>query len=372
MGEIFIRLCVIRGFRVHLQFESKNKKMGIMSNLDTKLRIGLIEPNDNIANVVKSLFETHSVEVERIKNRKELFQKIENDSINTLVINIFNYGVSPGIEIIEDIPKKEKSIPVCILGTGEQLANFESVPKEWKKKFKSYCKVVIDDSSQNLNENIKQMNQSLFICRKTMIRKKELSEKDTSKMTEEEKKIHQMAEEANNTEIKLGKEANTNFDNSFISGVSGQALPIVIRKTLEKTTASIELYKWVNFAIIIAGLILVLGSAIYAMVTKKPNIEAIAFGGVGFAGIIASLITNPISSIGRTSRQMVQLQISYFGFLKQIDILKNTKANDIDDMEKKSKRLEEVICSLQESLCNHFDSPKEDKRENNKNKEDKE
>jgi len=332
-----------------------------MSNLDTKLRIGLIEPDDNVANIVKSLFEKHSVEIERIKNRKELLQKIENDTINTLAINIFNYGVSPSIEIIEDIPKKEKSIPICIFGTGEQLVNFESVPKEWKKKFKTYCKVVIDESSQILSDNIKQMSRSLFTCRKTMIRKKELSEKDTSKMTEEQKKQYQIDKEELYKEIKIGKEKNENLENNFvISGVSMQALPVVIRKTLERTTASLALYKWINFAIIVVGLILVLGSAIYAVI-EGSNTGSIAFGGMGLAGIITSLITNPTSSIGKTSRQMIQLQISYFGFFKLIDILKNTKANNIDEMVTKSKRLEEVTCSLQESLCKHFDTQKENK-----------
>jgi len=338
-----------------------------VENLEPKLKIGLIEPDMDNAEQIKSFFDSQKrfVEsVEIIQDGKELVQKINDECINTLVINIFSYSVLKGIDIIKEVLLlKEKTVPICILGTNVQIKYFKEVPNEWRKKFKSYCKMVIDVSPQDLNDEIKRMSISLFRCREEKILKNQLNVISTSKYIPEDEKILKLSELSEKA-IKLssdqGKDANKELMEYLIPGISEQALPVVIRKTLETSASSIETFKWVNLAIIILGIFLVLASLTLFGVTENPAF--LGFGGIGLTGVIASLITAPVMSIGKTARQMVQIQICYFGYFKQIEILKSEKNDTIDDLIKKSERLEAVTNSLQKSLCEHFDSAKSHKK----------
>ncbi len=143
---------------------------------DKKLKIALIEDDKKNSESIMALFTMHKKfvdKVEKIHTKNELFQKIESDNINTVVINIFSFGISKGIEIIEKISKEknERPIPVCLLGTKKQLASFEDVPANWIIKFKHYCKMATDESIEMLNEDIKDMSRSLLGCLKTMSKK---------------------------------------------------------------------------------------------------------------------------------------------------------------------------------------------------------
>lgn len=80
-----------------------------------------------------------------------------------------------------------------------------------------------------------------------------------------------------------------------------------------------------------------------------------AFGGFGIAGIIASLITNPIKSIGSGARQIIQLQIAYIGFLKQLSLLDaETQTNQQISPLEKSKQLNEAIEKILKALNDNF------------------
>jgi hypothetical protein len=136
-----------------------------------------------------------------------------------------------------------------------------------------------------------------------------------------------------------------------------------LEKIIEETRKSIKCYKHINIVIIVAGLLLILGSAVYFVCITKGVIDEkttkigygiFVFGGFGLAGIIVSLITNPAASIVKTARQLIQIQISYFSYLKQVEIIENI--NEKENTSIKSERLEAVTISLQETLCKYFDS----------------
>lgn len=335
-----------------------------MDDLEKKLLIGLIEPENSNAKKVQERFEAQRdwiLGVQTVTNKKELLGMIKDNSVNTLVINIFNYGISEGIEIIKDIRRDEKTIPICILGKYEEFKNFDSIHNDLKN-FKDFCKIAIDVSSKDLDESIKRMSKSLFYCRQEKVVKQKLNTiKSDSKITDKERieKLEEITEQLLKLFSDQGKEANKDHLKSTVSSLSSKSLGKIIQKTLDKTSKSIELYKWINFTIIVVGLFLVLGSAIYTVVAKNPQIITIAFGGTGLLGIIASLITNPTSSISKTARQMIQIQIGYFGFLEQLELLDNQNKNVENDLEK-SKQLNKVTYCLLKSLSECFDDSKEE------------
>jgi hypothetical protein len=339
-----------------------------MENLEPKLKIGLIEPDGSNAKLLKASFDSQKEFVEStevVQSKKELLQKIGDGRVNVLAINIFSYGIPSGIDTINEVlPLKEKTIPVCLLGTEAQLRDFKRVPGEWRKKFECYCKVAIDASPQDLDEEIERISMSLFRCREEKLLKNQLNLIKSNNLTDKEKiqELSRLSEKAIELSSDQGKEANREQSKSLIPGISEEALPLIISKTLEKSIESIESYKSINFVIIIFGLVLVSASLICFWITKDPAF--LGFGGLGLAGMIASFITGPVSSIGKTARQMIQIQICYFGYLKQIEILRSVKEEVIEDALKKSERLEAVTNALQKSLCEHFDSA-----ENNGNSE---
>jgi molybdenum-dependent DNA-binding transcriptional regulator ModE len=350
-----------------------------MENLDAKLKICLISPNEKNLQFIATCFNSQRGIVERveiIESKEEFFEKVKEGKINALVINIFSYGIPKGIKIIEEIRemakeeakkekgKKEKEIPVCILGTSEDFECFKKVPVEWISNFRKYCRVAIDVPPSNLDKDIKRMSLSMFRYRKEKILLNQQNIIKNDPNLSEEEKVQQITElfaEAIELASEQGKGVNEELglNKPLIPGISAAALPVVMRKTLEQTTNSINVYKWTNVGIIAAGLFFIFASLVIFWKDPGKNPEILGFGGLGLAGIIASLITAPSGSIGKAARQLIQIQISYFSYLKHIEILEDAEnKNNTDNAMVRSARLKEITDSLHESLHKYFDSDK--------------
>lgn len=124
----------------------------------------------------------------------------------------------------------------------------------------------------------------------------------------------------------------------------------LVDDTLKEAKHSLQGAAKVNIGVLVTGLIIVLGSFIYASITSQW--QATAFGGVGMAGIITSLITNPSQSISASVERLVQVQIVYFTFLSQLSIL--SRASEGITILERSKQLGEqmvlTLKSLKENL----------------------
>jgi DNA-binding NarL/FixJ family response regulator len=313
-------------------------------NLGQKLRIGLFETGKVNSEQIEDLFRAQEEYVEEVKSfgdKQELFKGFKEKTINALVINIFN--IKEGIDIIRETRKEYNSIPICILGTEKQLASLKDVPANWKVRFRNYNSVIIDDLPKDLNENIRYVAQSLlsYWMAKTA---KQLIE---SNRTLNEREL-EFIKEALAKNIDSGKKHIDKSNQNFIPGVNEIDLKEIIKETLEESKKSIKRYRQVNIAITIVGLVFILVSFIFVCIIGDSKM--LAFGGLGLAGVITSLITNPTALISKTARQLIQIQINYFSYLKQVKIIKEMDKNE------KSKRLEEVTNSLQETLCKYFDS----------------
>jgi predicted PurR-regulated permease PerM len=135
-----------------------------------------------------------------------------------------------------------------------------------------------------------------------------------------------------------------------------------LKNVLDESQKLTKYCKYANIAILLFGLLVFASFIVFVVFIfieyfneKTIKIGWIfVFGSIGLAGIIASLIVNPNRSIVKKARQLIQIQISYSNYLKQLEII--GKADDVKGIEK-SKRLEEVTNSLQETLCKYFDSP---------------
>jgi len=313
-----------------------------MEHSEQKLKIGLIEPNENVAKKIKKLFDeqknetTGNVTVFDEKNKDELERAIKKEEIDTLVINIFDYGIQDAIKIIDE---NRENMPICILGTEEQLAGFEGVPLNKAVEFAYYCKMATNSLLEDMEEDVRRVSKFLLQCRMEKIAKKQLDElveicfvlDDDNSNEEKIEKIEKIKSTISlvgeqNKELNARNKERRSLKDEFNDE---------ILKTLKETSKTMKKYETVNMIIVGSGLGLIALAFITFLITNNPTI--LSFGGAGFLAVITSLIKDPANSISKAAKQLILIQISYLGFWKQVQINESVESKEIDDMIRHSK-----------------------------------
>jgi hypothetical protein len=124
-----------------------------------------------------------------------------------------------------------------------------------------------------------------------------------------------------------------------VPGVNTSQMERLVSNTLSEANQALSLTTKVNIAVLVIGMLMVIASFIVAVATNRW--EAVAFGGFGMAGVITSLIANPLKSIGSRARKLVQVQVAYLAFLSQLALLNRDVQGD--DRIKISERLETAM-----------------------------
>ena len=293
-------------------------------------------------------------------NVSEAKQKLDAGITNALVIDIFSLGVDIGIDLIKLVRKEHPAFPICLIGTTSNLHSFPNVPRSWKARFSHYYKMAKDLQPDQLRKSAEVMAYKLFtywLARSAKVKLSDLRDlllkmeaKSTTFSVGTTQEIYstidfaQKAIEAQSTQ----KDRLTDI----VPGFQGQDIQALVNKTLENASRALDKSTTVNTGILIFGALLIAASFVVASMTG--NWESVAFGGFGLAGVIASLITNPLKSIGITSRRVVQIQVAYLGFLNQISMINEAPNDTTDAVIKKSERLQDVMQSIQETLKKHY------------------
>ncbi len=135
-----------------------------------------------------------------------------------------------------------------------------------------------------------------------------------------------------------------------VPGVATEHIEDMVETTLANANHAIQLASRVNVASLVVGTLLIVGG--FAVATVTGQWEAVAFGGFGIAGIIASLVTNPRRSISASAGRLVQIQATYLGFISQLGLL-NQPTSDATAIER-SQRLGDEVSRTVELLGQHF------------------
>src|SRR6266496_339252 len=104
----------------------------------------------------------------------------------------------------------------------------------------------------------------------------------------------------------------------------------LINTTIQQSQQSLGLTAKVNIGVLVVGASVVVISLFYSMWTDSWN--AVGFGALGTAGVMTSLIRNPLRSIGVSARRLVQVQIAYLAFVSQLARL-NEESDRLDSLE---------------------------------------
>ena len=81
---------------------------------------------------------------------------LNNKELNAICIDIFNVREAAGIEFITNIRQKYPTVPICLVGSSEQITNIEknqAIPEEWKKRFSHYYKFKYDQKAADAKNN---------------------------------------------------------------------------------------------------------------------------------------------------------------------------------------------------------------------------
>lgn len=301
------------------------------------LDITIIESDTKIASLLRSAFEGHRQvkSVSILPDTTSALDRFRDESSNALLINIFDVGIDSGVTLIENLRNTVKHIPICLLGSTDQLTLMTDVNVRWRSRFKHYYKLQTDLNLSSLSSRIEQIIHLFgiyLLSRMASSRLREIkaylehpTDQDGSKSKQHEiKKALELAEHA------LEAKQQYQFNEFIIPGFDDKELQAVVKDTLHKASSSLEQSSNVNKGILIFGGVLVATAFIVA--SYKGSWEAVSFGGIGLAGIIASLITNPLKGIASSARRLVQIQVAYVGFLHVLGRfnLRTSPSNEAD------------------------------------------
>ncbi len=291
---------------------------------------------------------------------EEATAMLAHEKSNALVVDIFSLGVEIGIKLIENTRKLRPESPICLLGTRLNLLALPNVPKSWRSRFGHYYKLVKDQPPGMLQNDAQAMAYKLFtywLARSAKVRLTNLramllkmESKSTSSILDNRREITEAIDFAQKA-IDAQKTQSERIV-GIVPGFEARDIQLLVNQTLNRASRALDTSTKINTGILVFGALLVAASFITACVTQRW--EAIAFGGFGLAGVVTSLITNPLKSIGITSRQIVQIQVAYLGFLNQISIITECPNDTTDAAMAKSIRLQEATQSIQETLVKNF------------------
>lgn len=285
---------------------------------------------------------------------------LEHGTANALVVDIFSLGVDRGIKLIENTRQNYPLFPICLLGTHRNLRDLPTVPQNWRLRFAHYYKLAKDQPSELLQKDSEVMAYKLFTYRLARSAKVKLADlrnvlhqmeaKSTSISPDTKQEIADAIDLAH--EAIEAQTAQRERVIDIVPGFEARDVQVLVNKTLDRASRALDTSTKINIGILVFGVLIVAASFIVASITQRW--EAVAFGGFGLVGVITSLITNPLKSIGVASRRIVQIQVAYLGFLNQIAIISECSNDSPDAAMTKSKRLQEASQSIQETLEKHF------------------
>jgi len=325
-----------------------------MLNLPLHLRIAILDTDTASAGVLKAILKTKpDIEEVRILTQTKAANDIfRYDGFNSLFIDIFSLGVKTGLDFIEHIRTEYPIVSICLYSSSSSLQTMPGVSDYWRNRFGHYFKLSKDQTIQTLDSNVEGVLWGLAgdvqaeIARDRVIGLRKLTEEAPQDFTPEQKR--EIEETAAVVEKALeAREVNAQAKASIsVPGVNTGQMERLVNDTLIEASQSLQLTTRVNIGVLATGSLLVLVSFIVASITNRW--EAVAFGGFGMAGIIASLITNPLKSIGASARRLVQVQVAYLSFLSQLAIL-NQDSEDTTVIER-SQRLETAMAQTLKTL----------------------
>ena len=333
-----------------------------MTRKTIQLHAAIVDPDAAAAQSVRDVIESvgRAEGVEWFDGPEETLRALERSQFNALFVDIFSLGTDRGIELIEVTRERHSHVPICLVGTREQLATFPGVPDKWKKRFGHFYWLAKDLlPAQRKRDAVAALERMEFYLLSKSEKDRLRHVRDhlarygsdptrSSHETQEAMEAIEFAEHALDTRREsIGAQPN------IIPGFGNDDIQALIKETLERSSSALRRTATVNTAVLAVGAGLVISSFVVASIVESW--EPVVFGGFGIAGIIASLITNPLKAIANEGRNLVQIQVAYQGFLNQLSMLAGLRDHsDAAVVIERSKQINDATTSILEALKKHY------------------
>ena len=259
------------------------------------------------------------------------------------------------MDFIEYVRSMYPLVPICLYATSSNLSTMPGVNDYWTRRLRHYYRLYKDQTIANLDVAVEDMLPRLANWFQTRVARARVG--DLVKLVESQGTVvinyeqkNQIAEIVAMVEnaLKSREENYRSQPNLVVPGVNTEQVENLVNTTLREATQSLRLTTNVNIGILIAGSALVFVSFVVASITGRW--EAVAFGGFGIAGIVASLIVNPLRSIGASARRLVQIQVAYLSFVSQLALLNrdSEKISEIDRSQRLGEEMARTLSVLEE------------------------
>jgi len=334
-----------------------------MKHSEVKLRVAILDPDAATAEVVRGLVE-RARQVESVSwqvSPEDTMDGLNRDAINAVLVDIFALGVDRGTSFIESVRHGHPHVPICLLGTREQLTLFPNVPDNWKKRFDHYYWFTKDEGGlQGKRAIVSVMERMEFYLVSKAARdrlrhvRNFVSRAGTSPESEQGDR-RQALNALDLAETVLDSKSDTLSARSHIvPGIGAKQLQLLIESTLDRSASALRRTANVNVGVLIVGAAMIVASFVVGIV--QPSWKPAVFGGFGVAGVVTSLVTNPLRSIGDSARHLIQLRIAFIGFLNQLSVLSNLPESVSEETTlERSSQINSAVTSILESLKKHYE-----------------
>jgi hypothetical protein len=323
-----------------------------MSNLSSTYRIVIFDNDPLSAQVLKALLDNKPdvEEVIIVEFVIDAYNAFRNH-FNCFFIDIFTVGIENGLKSIDYVRRNFQVVPICLYSNIQNLNIMEGVPKYWQDRFLHYFKLPKEYPPHALDQATNDVltNFGIYLEKATAKLQMEnlVTLSSNANFTNSQK---QQIEEITKSVNKALQVQSPPKQITIIPGVDAAKVEELVNITLKNATESLRLTTNVNIGVLIAGSLLVFASFIVGSITNRW--EAIAFGGFGIAGIVTSLITNPLKSIGVSARRLVQLQVAYLTFMSQLAILNQAsiKSTSLERSQRMGDEMARTLNVLEETF----------------------
>jgi hypothetical protein len=323
-----------------------------VEKLPVPLKIVILDSDISSAKVLKAVVES-KLDIEAVETfdvPRAADRLFSEQGFNSLFIDVFSVGAAEGVKFVEDTRERYPTIPICLYSTSSDLVTMPGVDDQWRGRFSHYYKIPKDQTVPALDSAVETILPKLsnwFLTRTAQTRVSDITKlinaTETAGISRQQKKeIVEIVAEVEKA-LKSGEVYYRYNETTIVPGVDTAQIENLVNTTLKEATQSLRITTNVNIGILIAGSALVFISFLVASITGRW--EAVAFGGFGTAGIVASLIVNPLKSIGASARRLVQIQVAYLAFVSQLALL-NRDSDKISEIDRSQRLGEEMARTL--------------------------
>jgi hypothetical protein len=309
------------------------------------------------ADLLQAVLRSEGVVATCIRTCEEAVALFRDYGANCLFVDLYETGPELGLRLVVWVREQRPHVPVCLFSTTSQLSNLVGVPADWRQRFAHYYQLPSDLPPDVLGEHAAEMAGR---CHRYV-----LSHIARQRLREAEETLSHMPDGCGHTgqDVRALREAlmiaqaamapapQSVVAPGTIAGMPTERLQRHVEDTLAQAMRSVQITWKANLAILSLGALLLIG-ALVAFWLRGADTAALGLGGAGLGSIVASLVANPLRTIGASASRLVGVQTAYLAFILQLELVNRSAgasdASTLDLCKQLNDAVERTLTALRD------------------------